>query len=325
MIIPFIESIYNDSLLRQNDFNYHKLKNDIQHFSIEPQIYALLNRKEYLEDTPAFFVQFLKKGSIAAFIQNLFLKSQMEKILCRFEDQQIETIPLKGVYFSETYFGHLAARSTSDIDLLVRKKDLKKIDGILRLSGFTLESGGPKNHFHCSYFKHLPGSPIPLQVEIHWDILKENTSSFDINTFWESSIPISPHRYIKHLSHQHTFYLMVLHAWRHNLDSLRHFLDILQMTQSLENQLNVADLYRQAKKDGTLKRVQRTLNITRRLFNKCSLTDSYEVNNNYGKWWEYEKIRDRDYRSLKVYLDWVDFVWFGRDRRYQYLKKCTHK
>ncbi|UOK56366.1 nucleotidyltransferase family protein [Bacillus sp. OVS6] len=315
MIIHFLQSLFNQTKLPEKESDYQNLIEDIHHFSIEPQVYHLLKQHDRLNETPAFFTDYLKKATDQILLQNLFIKVQMEKILKLFETQKIDTIPLKGVYFAEKYFGHIAARSTSDIDLLIHQKDRQTVDGILRNRGFIYEDEGPKDHFHCSYRLDFPGSSIPLRVEIHWNLLKENTSELDIIEFWNDAVPIMAYQHIKELSHQHAFYMIVLHAWRHNLDSLRHFIDVIQTVSILENKICFESLFNQAKKDKTLKRVQRTLKIVYRVFGEIKYPEQLSIQKNYGKWWEYEKIRDREYRSLRVYLDFVDYLLFSVDNR----------
>ncbi|MGG4489203.1 nucleotidyltransferase family protein [Metabacillus idriensis] len=317
MIIQFLHSLYNQTKLPEEENNYEILIEDMNHFSIEPQVYHLLKQHDRLIETPAFFREYLKKATDQILLQNFFIKVQMEKILKLFETQMINTIPLKGVYFADKYFGHIAARSTSDIDLLIHQKDIHTVDGLLRNSGFIYEDEGPKDHFHCSYRLDLPGSSIPLRVEIHWNLLKENTSDLDIMEFWNDAVPIKAYQHIKELSHQHAFYMIVLHAWRHNLDSLRHFIDVIQIVNVLDNKICFKSLFIQAKKDKTLKRVQRTLRIVYRVFDEIKYPEQLSVPTNYGKWWEYEKIRDREYRSLRVYVDFFDFEYLSYENSKQ--------
>jgi hypothetical protein len=133
--------------------------------------------------------------------------------------------------------------------------------------------------------------------------------------FWNDAVPLRAYRHIKELSHQHAFYMIVLHAWRHNLDSLRHFIDVIQTVSILDKKISFESLFNQAKKDKTLKRVQRTLKIVYRVFGELKYPEQLSVQKNYGQWWEYEKIRDREYRSLRVYLDFVDYLLFSADNR----------
>ena len=67
-------------------------------------------------------------------------------------------------------------------------------------------------HFHSSYSKPLPMSNIPLTVELHWHIVKENTANFQIEELWNDSTTIEGYQHIKELSDLHTFYLICLHG-----------------------------------------------------------------------------------------------------------------
>lgn len=316
MIIPFLQSLYDQNAeLPVRKEIYHELIEDIKYFSIEPQVYQLLKQQEKLNQTPLFFREHLKTKANHTLLINLFLKGQLEKILGLFESSRIDVIPLKGVLFAENYFGHIAARPTSDIDLLIKKPDLQKVKGLFKEAGFTYEEDGPIDHFHCSFIKELPGSAIPIVVEIHWDLLKENTSNLEIENFWRNAKPYQSYNYTYELSEQHTFYMIVLHAWRHNLDSLKHFLDIMQLIEYLNVKISYKTLFQQAATEKTLRRVLRTLSIVYKMFPVFENKIPLSTDQNLGKWWMYKGIREKDYRGLNVYLNYFDYLLFSYDKR----------
>ncbi len=74
----------------------------------------------------------------------------------------------------------LEHRPTSDIDLLVREQDLEKAEQAVKNIGYIIEETRIPFHFHSSFSKLIPGSNIPLTVELHWNIVKENTANFQI-------------------------------------------------------------------------------------------------------------------------------------------------
>src|SRR3954467_5714948 len=203
---------------------YEKWLLDEDIFAIGPQIYSLLQQQGRLDEVPVFFQEKLKKRFQESFYQNLFIKNQTMEILRTLDERGIEVIPLKGVTFSESYFGHLGARPTSDIDLLIKKYDLHRAIECVQNLGFVIDLEEIEDHFHTSFSKELPGSQIPLTVELHWDILPENNSALEIQEFWEQSQPRVSFVHVRELSHYHTFYMICLHSWRHNLDSLKHYL-----------------------------------------------------------------------------------------------------
>ncbi len=42
---------------------------------------------------------------------------------------------------------------------------------------------------------------------------------------WNDSSTIEGYQHVRELSDLHTFYMICLHGWRHNLDSLKYFID----------------------------------------------------------------------------------------------------
>ncbi len=195
MINQLIKCLYAPviNLPKEEDF-YHQVSKEIEASSISSQIYFLLKERHQLENVPLFFQNRLKQKYQEALYQNFFIRSQTNQIFNRFEKMELEVIPLKGVYFAEKYFGHIGARATSDIDLLIKKQNLNRAVEAVKSLGFEIESQPIPSHFHSSFSKKIPGSSIPLTVEIHWDVVKETTSNFKIKEFWDQSSCIGEFR-----------------------------------------------------------------------------------------------------------------------------------
>lgn len=262
MIHQLIAALYNPQMeLPYNEHFYDEVLKEINEYAVSSQLYFLMKQQGVLEETPLFFQKQLKTNYQAALYQNIFIKKQMEKLFNVFEEIGIDTIPLKGVYFAEAYFGHIGARATTDIDLLIRKKDIQQAVQAVKGLGFDLEEEPIPSHFHVSFSKRIPGSLFPLTVEIHWDILKETTADLQIEEFWSEARPLSPYERVKVLSAYHTFYLICLHGWRHNLDSPKYYLDIIQMIHISKGNLPYEQLFEDARKHQTVKRMSRTLSI----------------------------------------------------------------
>jgi hypothetical protein len=160
--VSFIQALYfPTSPLPADEKAYMEMLADDDFITVAPQVYHLLKEQGRLEATPLFFQEHIKTEFKKAFYQNPFFKNQTEQILKRFEEEAIEGIPLKGPFFAEKYFGHLGARSTSDIDLLIKFSDLEQAKEIVKTLGFSTKEDAIPGHFHCSLSKELPGSLIP--------------------------------------------------------------------------------------------------------------------------------------------------------------------
>jgi hypothetical protein len=308
MSYDFISSLYTSHhLAHHDDYYYNKIIQDIEHEGVESQVYYLLKKKGILEKTPIFFQAFLKEKYDKGLFMNLFIKNQTDMVLAKFEEQGIDVIPLKGVYFAEKYFGQIGARATSDIDLLVRFQDLSQAIETVKALGFKTEEEPIPGHFHCSFSKKLPHSAVPLVVEIHWGLVKEDTSEFDINDIWRQAKTVGENKYIRELSDLHCFYLICLHGWRHNLSSLKYFIDIMQMIHGLGSELDFCELFRLAESHQTLKRITRTLSIVYEEFPHLDQVVKLPLK---------RKSRNRkqsNTKGLKEYIDFVDYQFFSYD------------
>jgi hypothetical protein len=197
MIISLIQALYDPRIPLPHDWDYYeKVLEDIEFFAVSSQIYYLLKQQDQLAQTPPFFQAQLKQNYDETLFLNIFIKNQTEQIFREFEEKAIPAIPLKGVSFAEIYFGHIGARGTSDIDLLIKKADIEKAIECVKALGYTKEQERSPSNFHWGFSKPLPHSPIPLTVELHWDVLNEKTSDLHIAEFWNQAMPLQSYRNI---------------------------------------------------------------------------------------------------------------------------------
>ncbi|TXC92346.1 nucleotidyltransferase family protein [Metabacillus litoralis] len=316
MIREFINNIYSTSsnLSKINEEQYKLIEEDISFFNIEPQIYRKVIDEEKLEVIPDFFRTSLKKIYQKQFINNMFIKNQTDAILSVLEDNKLSVIVLKGPLYAEKYFGDFSARPSSDIDLLIKIDEVDEVLTCIKKLGYINEEKNDEDHFHRTFSKPIPGSPVPLLVEIHWNLVRENTSKLPINQIWEETVLISGYDYVKQLSSFHTFYFIILHAWRHNLDSMKHFIDIIQMIHMLRNEINYELLFKVARKHKTFKRIKRTLSIVYQQF--PHLNQVLELpfkKKKYGSFWQYEAFRGNKADKGKLYLDFIDYQFGSYD------------
>jgi hypothetical protein len=317
--IQFIEVLYDLTLpLPLDEKIYEELLAEPDFFSVAPQVYHLLHTQGRLRNTPMFFQGNLLKEFKGAFYQNLFIKNQSEQILKKFEKEEIKVIPLKGTLFAEKYFGHLGARSTSDIDLLIQSSNLQPAMEIVESLGFLIEQETILDHFHCSFSKVLPESRIPLTVELHWHLLKDDTTCFNIREVWDEAMPFGTYQYVKELSAYHTFYFMCIHSWRHNLNSLRHFIDIIHLIHALKGGLDFERLRWEIHVHQTAKRMTRTLSIVYQAF--PHLNQIKECPFNYSKHMITNiAFKNRYKKGLWKYIDFLNYKLLSFDTKEQSL------
>ncbi|MBT2257906.1 nucleotidyltransferase family protein [Priestia megaterium] len=306
MFIEFIQSLYDQSRpLPENPDDYTSILEDIEYFHLSATIYALLKQQGRMEQTPTYFRNQLKTEYQAVLYNNLYIKNQLKLILDMFEANDICAIPLKGILFNETYFGHFSARRTTDIDILIRKEDMEKAIRCIEELEYDTEGEYSSHHFHRSFGKAIPHSPVPLAIELHWDLLKEESSSLEIEQFWKHSTPLEGYKYIKQLSEVHTFYMISLHGWKHGMDSLKYFIDIIQAIHVLNHKIDYDALFKMAKNDQTLKRLTSTLTVVYNQFPHLNQINSLPFNKKSKIWWNYQEIRYGDRQSVKGFKNLI--------------------
>jgi hypothetical protein len=323
MTNQLLESLYlPETFLPKEESYYRQLLTDNDFDSIAPQIYYLLKEQGKLGEIPDFFYQYLKKQFLQTLQLNLFVKHQTAQILNAFVENGIEVIPLKGVCFAESYFGSAGARRTSDIDLLIKYRDLPQAIELIKQLGFSTEEEKIPGHFHCSYSKFLPGSEIPLVVELHWDLLKESTANFNIKDFWREAQPYQKSGFIKELGGFHAFYMIVLHGWRHNLDSLKYYLDIIHLIHCLKNELDFTNLMETAIVHKTHRRMVRTLTAVYQEFPFLEKIKPFPYKTR--KQYLYLSEKKNGSSFYKKYADYIDYQYFSYDSAGHIFKEVVH-
>lgn len=314
MAIELIRAIYDATIPLPLDEQYYQgAIQDIEFFGIPSQVYHLLKENGQLEQTPPFFQERLKQKYMETLYLSMFIKNQTKLILREFEIAGIEVIPLKGIWFAEKYFGHIGARGTSDIDLLIKPFGLDKAIDRIKELGFVPDPKEVPSGFNLTFIKEIPFSPIPLMVEIHWNIVDPKTSSLTTEKLWKDASPIKNSNYIKELSDQHTFYMITLHGWRHNMNSLKYFLDILQLINKKDTDISYHNLFTEARNDKTLNRIIRTLSIVYIQFPFLN-SRKWLIKKKTILFWRYGDLIQPDKKSIRNYIDFIDYQIFSFDR-----------
>ena len=158
--------------------------------------------------------------------RSLWWTRRLLEVLDLLESNGIVAIPFKGPTLALSLYGNPALRSFSDLDLLVRKRDLDETERILLSSGFELEHGHDElaqHEFHLT-FRERQGIPI----EIHW-ALARSWHFFDIDTdrFWQrKETTLVAGRPVPYLSPDDLLLALSVHGVRHYWRGLRWICDI---------------------------------------------------------------------------------------------------
>ena len=133
----------------------------------------------------------LRQSHLSTAAQNLRALHDAEIIFSALRVSGILAAGLKGVYLLEHAYPDIGARSMSDIDILIHKKDLAGSIRILEGLGYRTTSYFSLDDENTDT-KHLPpmdrgGGPL---VELHWTLLEENEPfTIDAKALWGRTEP----------------------------------------------------------------------------------------------------------------------------------------
>lgn len=254
---PLSESDW-DEVLQQADRHkitplvYHRLKTSHQEIPIPPDILEKL-RQAYLENTA----------------RNMRLYDNLGRVLQILRNDRIPVIVLKGAHLAELVYGNRALRFMGDLDLLVKKENLMRVDALLLEMGCTptIQNrvvGKDNNEFVYV----MPKRDVSL--EIHWSILS-SVFPFAIDTDgqWERSRPASIAGVdVSILCPEDLLLHLCLHAGcTHGYEpGLKLFCDINEILQNNGKVMDWKLVQRRARQWGIEKCVYLTLKLSREFF-----------------------------------------------------------
>ncbi len=121
--------------------------------------------------------------------RNMNLYQGLGKVLEVMGKNHIPVMALKGAHLAELVYGNIALRPMCDLDLLVKEKDLLKVDEILLGLGYRPVGDDrqvTERNRHFAY--RLPGKE--LYVEIHWTLIRADYPfDIDLEGQWERARP----------------------------------------------------------------------------------------------------------------------------------------
>lgn len=267
MIILFLKSLYHSEMpMVFPEKEYRKILKEIERSAIGAQVYSLLKSSGRLSNVPDFFREQLSRIYQGCFIQNLLIRQETELLIREFDRKGIAVIPLKGTVMAERFFGHFAARGTSDVDLLIKPEQMNAAIACVVNAGYSTPLKENPSHYHLEWIKIEPGLPEPLTVELHWSLAPMRTSRMRMEAAWETAEPLAGYANVKLMGATYTFYSLCVHGASHQMDSLKYVLDLCQLLHHHSEQIDMNWVWKQARSDGTKKRIMAALSIVYTLF-----------------------------------------------------------
>ena len=220
---------------------------------------------------PTRVMQRLREIYLYSAKENIRLYHELSKVLKTLQNDDIPVIALKGAHLAEVVYGNIALRPMGDVDLLVRKTDLSRVEEKLMEIGYGCSPERPSIEEQCEKAQHLFGftKPDVFLIEIHWTI-EHPTSLFkiDLDGLWSRAWPaiiagvevlvLSPEDLLLHLCLHASFH----HKFRIGLKS---FCDISETVRHYRDEMDWEQVQLRARQWGASKCAYLTLHLAREL------------------------------------------------------------
>ncbi len=217
-----------------NDFNWSLFLDLVVHHRLFPGLAAKIERFN-IDRFPANILAQLKHWQRGNTFQMLQLFAEMDQLNRLLVEKNISTIFLKGPILAIVLYGDVSLRTSSDLDLLVPIKDLKRTEDLLTQTGYikddyidTVLNDWTWRHHHITFYH--PEKKV--KVEVHWRLNPGPGKEPSFNLLWgkKQKIAIS-NEPIYFLGYEDLLYFLITHGARHGWSRLRWLLDIHQLLQ----------------------------------------------------------------------------------------------
>jgi hypothetical protein len=134
--------------------------------------------------------------------RNLLIVGALRKILAEFQEAGISCIVLKGIALVEFVYPNIAMRGMADVDLLIPKEALFRVDVLLSSMGYLSRDGfaaqavnNPSGYLASLEYRKDP--PSPLNLHLHWHPVNTSVPAtafihgIDLDRIWAKALPVS--------------------------------------------------------------------------------------------------------------------------------------
>ncbi|WP_310877439.1 nucleotidyltransferase domain-containing protein [Priestia megaterium] len=223
----------SEEIIPSKEINWSYFLELVKHHRVCPLIYLKL--KETPDAVPSNVIEALFQEYKKNTFKMLQLTGEMETLDKVFQENDIETLCLKGPPVAYDLFGDTSLRMSKDLDILVREEELEKAESILFSLGYekeeipTVLNEIKWRHHHIAYFH--PRKKI--QVEVHWRLHPRPMKRTSFEELWsrKRESQVTKHS-VSFMEKEDLLLFLISHGARHGWFRLRWLKDIDQMVRN---------------------------------------------------------------------------------------------
>ncbi len=196
-------------------------------------LYQNLSRLEDM--VPAAVLASLREGYQRNIYKSLFLTRELMRVVDRLGGLGIDVVPYKGVVMSEVYYGDMALRRSGDIDLFVRKRDVRRVKDALQDLEYTTRLVIPEevleDYIAAGYEWTFDSPAGPNLLELQWALQPRFYAvDFDMDGLFKRAVKVTlAGGSVKTPSPEDLLLVLSVHAAKHVWARLIWLRDIAQI------------------------------------------------------------------------------------------------
>jgi hypothetical protein len=210
-----------------------------QMHGVAPLAFRHLAQADLLGSIPDPVAGALKEAYLQTLINNRRMQTVFKEVVGALRAEGISVMPIKGLAVAHRYYGDIALRPMTDMDLLVSRQDVPRVVSVLRGLHFNATDGmgSPSGFYALTSAVVVFSRPRSLSIEVHWELCGRHAyrPSLPAAAAWDRAVETTLFDQPVRSLHQRDeiWYLCVHAAIEHRLERLIWLVDIAEIASSL--------------------------------------------------------------------------------------------
>jgi len=258
--------IHLTKLLNTTQFDQKKLLKLAYAHAVFPLLYKTLYK--LFPNHP--LVKRIKPYYISHVQYNMAMTSTLTKIVSKFKETDIHILHLKGPILSQKLYNDISSRQFGDLDILIKKNDLKEVLEYLKESHYNpeivLKKDTKQVFFNAVNVLGFYNDSSKTRIEVHWELLSKNYAIYDdVSPLWKelSTVYINKNSF-QTLNEEHTLLYLCVHGSKHLFERLLWVCDI-DRTIRTQRKIQWGNLQKEAERLGVMRILLIGLSLTNTL------------------------------------------------------------
>lgn len=190
------------------------------------------------------FASFLPRSDLESFAQlekvervkSIARAGETLAVIRALQGKGIGALPIKGAALGQQAYGDVSRRGAGDVDVLVRKADVRKARDVVLGLGYSPLFSAAVEERAISGGHALKFAGESTYVELHWSLLPRHLSlEMDTELVWRSSAQGSESsQWFSLFAYDYLFVYLCAHGAKHRWEQLRWVVDIAQLMGKLD-------------------------------------------------------------------------------------------